>query len=91
MINGFIIAALALPNDKKRELAWKLLDNLGISVLVALDVEDLIEDRSDADLPPVPRELLLQAMRNVAEGDWSDQSTAAKEAVEREIERLTNG
>jgi hypothetical protein len=30
-------------------------------------------------------------MRNVAEGDWSDQSTAAKEAVEREIERLTNG
>lgn len=72
-----IAAALALPDDKKRELAWKLLDSVGISVVVALDADDFIEEH-----PDLSKAEIIEVLGEVSQLDWSDSATAAHDAVE---------
>jgi hypothetical protein len=77
-----------LPDDKMRELAWKLFDNLGIQVIVAIDADDILEDREELGLPEISRAEVIEALGEVAQLDWSDFNRAARVAVEAKLEKV---
>lgn len=75
------------PEDTNA-IAWRALDAAGITLLVGLDIDGIQEQRRDEGLPDAPREVVLEAMRKVAEGDWSEASHEASTACHIEIAKL---
>lgn len=80
--------ALALPAEQQRALAWRLIDAIGISVIVALDVDDVIVERAEFDEPAISRDRILAAMQDVAEQDWSLYSDGARHALDVRLDEI---
>lgn len=74
-----------------QKLAFEALDELGTTVVVALNADDIAERREANDELEAPHETILEAMGIVSERDYSDWSSEVNDAVNDQINKLLEG
>ncbi len=77
-----------LTEPEKEALAWQLMDQVGLVVVLAMRASDFVERRDDAGDPPATAEEIRQAILKVSGQDWSLESRTAKGLVDWKIEKL---
>jgi outer membrane protein assembly factor BamB len=94
-VDQLVDAAKLLPEDELWQLAWNLMNEAKVVVVLALDLANIRDgleawpEDDDPNLAKATDEQIFQAMQTVAENyDISNEATEIRNQVEEEIDRL---